>query len=72
MPSTPDFIEGTIIAVVRWVKLGVEIFGAGLVTLGVCVAIVHLIRTLAAPKPAEFTTSRLLLKRYLASSLMRV
>ena len=66
MTSTPDCIEGTIIVVVRWVKLGVEVFGAGPVTLGVCVAIVHLIRTLAARKPAEFTTTRLILARYLA------
>lgn len=56
MTSTPDSIESTIIVVVHWLKLGVEIFGAGLVTLGVCVAIVHLIRTLAARKPSEFTT----------------
>ena len=26
MTSTPDAIEGTIIGLVRWVKLGVEIF----------------------------------------------
>lgn len=69
MISTPDSIEGTIIVVVRWVKLGVEIFGAALVTLGVCVAIVHLIRTLAARKPAEFTATRLILARYLALAL---
>lgn len=69
MTSTPDSIEGTIIVVVRWVKLGVEIFGAGLVTLGVCVAIVHLIRTLAAREPAEFTATRLILARYLALAL---
>lgn len=69
MPSTPASIEGTIVIVVRWVKLGVEIFGAGLVTLGVCVAIVHLIRTLAARKPTEFTQTRLILARYLALAL---
>lgn len=69
MTSTPDAIEGTIIGIVRWVKLGVEIFGAGLVTLGVCVAIVHLIRTLAAPQPTEFTATRLVLARYLALAL---
>ena len=28
MTSTPDSIEGTIIIAVRWVKLGVEVFGA--------------------------------------------
>jgi len=69
MTSTPDSIEGTIIIVVRWVKLGVEIFGAGLVTLGVCVAIVQLIRNLAARKPADFTATRLILARHLALAL---
>lgn len=69
MTSTPDSIEGTAIVVVRWVKLGVEIFGAGLVTLGVCVAIAQLIRNLAARKPAEFTVTRLILARYLALAL---
>lgn len=69
MTPTPDSIEGTIVAVVRWVKLGVEIFGAGLVTLGVCVAIVQLIRNLAARKPAEFTATRLILARHLALAL---
>ena len=66
---TPDFIEGEMIVVVRWVKLGVEIFGAGLVSLGVFVAIVQLIRSFAARKPAEFTVSRLILARYLALAL---
>ena len=69
MTSPPDSIEGTIILVVRWLKLGVEIFGAGLVTLGVCVAIVNLIRSLAARTPAEFTATRLILARYLALAL---
>ena len=69
MTSTPDSIEGTAIVVVRWVKLGVEIFGAGLVTLGVCVAIVQLIRNLAAHKPADFTATRLILARHLALAL---
>jgi uncharacterized membrane protein len=69
MTSTPDSIEGTIVIAIRWVKLGVEIFGAGLVTLGVCVAIVQLARTLAAGKPAEFTETRLILARHLALAL---
>jgi uncharacterized membrane protein len=69
MTSTLDSIEGTIVVVVRWVKLGIEIFGAGLVTLGVCVAIVQLIRSLAARKPAEFTATRLILARHLALAL---
>ena len=69
MTFTPDSIEGTVIVAVRWVKLGVEIFGAGLVTLGVCLAIQHLIRTLAARKPADFTATRLILARHLALAL---
>ena len=69
MTATPDSIEGAVIVVVRWVKLGVEIFGAGLVTLGVCVAIAQLIRTLAARRPAEFTETRLILARHLALAL---
>ena len=69
MTSTPDSIEGTIIVAVRWVKLGVEIFGAGLVTLGVCLAILHLGRTLVARKPADFTATRLILARHLALAL---
>ena len=69
MIATPDSIEGTIVVAVRWVKLGVEIFGAGLVTLGVCVAIVQLIRTFAVGKPADFTETRLILARYLALAL---
>jgi uncharacterized membrane protein len=69
MTSTPDSIESTIIVVVRWVKLGVEVFGAGLVTLGVCVAIAHLIRTLTARQPAEFAATRLILARHLALAL---
>ena len=69
MNFTPDSLEGAIVVVVRWVKLGVEIFGAGLVTLGVCVAIVQLIRNLLARKPAEFTVTRLILARHLALAL---
>ena len=69
MIPTPDSVEGTIVAVIRWVKLGVEIFGAGIVTLGVCLAIVHLIRTFAAGRPAEFSETRLILARHLALAL---
>lgn len=69
MTFTPDSIEGTIIVAVGWVKLGVEIFGAGLVTLGVCLAIIHLFRTSAAHHSADFTATRLILARYLALAL---
>ena len=48
MTMTPESIESTIIVIVGWMKLGIEIFGAMLVTLGVCVAIAHLIRKFLA------------------------
>lgn len=54
MTPTPEVIEGTIGGVVRGVKLTIEIFGAGLMTLGVCVGVVQLCRSLAAREPAEF------------------
>lgn len=66
---TPESIEGTVIVVVSWVKLGVEIVGAGLVTLGVCLAIVHLVRTVAVRQRADFTATRLILARHLALAL---
>jgi len=69
MGSTANSIEGVIVTVVHWVKLGVEVFGAGLVTLGVCIAIAHLIRTMVAGKPADFTETRLILARHLALAL---
>ena len=69
MISTPEFIEGTIVIVVRWVKLGVEVFGAGLVTLGVCVAIVQLVRGVATRRASGFTATRLILARHLALAL---
>jgi uncharacterized membrane protein len=62
-------IESTVVIVVSWLKLGVEIFGAALVTLGVCAAILQLGRSLAADRPAEFTTTRLILARHLALAL---
>lgn len=69
MGSSPGSIEGAIIVAIQWVKLGVEIFGAGLVTLGVCVAIAHLARALVSGETAAFMSTRLILARYLALAL---
>ena len=62
-------IESTIVIIVHWLKLGVEVFGAGLVTVGVCLAIIYLIRTFVARRPIEFTVARLILARHLALAL---
>lgn len=64
-----DSIEGTIISFVHWLKLGVEILGAGLVALGVGVAMTHIIRTAVMREPSDFIASRLILARYLALAL---
>lgn len=69
MVPSPDSIEGTIIIMVRWVKLGVEIFGATLVTIGVIRAIAHLVRTFATKEASRFTATRLILARHLALAL---
>jgi hypothetical protein len=41
MDSMLDSIEGAIVVIVRWMRLGVEIFGTGLVSLGVRRAIIN-------------------------------
>ncbi len=69
MTSDPNSVVGVVVLVVSWLKLGVEIFGAALVTLGVCAAILQLGRSLAADRPAEFNTTRLILARHLALAL---
>ena len=69
MSPPANSVEGNIIVLVQWLKLAVESFGAGLVAVGVGVAIVQLIRTLAGKQPAEFTAIRLILARYLALAL---
>lgn len=62
-------IVAMVVLLVSWLKLGVEIFGAALVTLGVCAAILQLGRSFASNRPAEFTTTRLILARHLALAL---
>ncbi len=66
-PANP--IEGTIIVLVQWLKLGIECVGVVLVAMGVCVAVVQLTRILAARQHGEFTAVRLTLARYLALAL---
>ncbi len=69
MTFDSNSIEATVVVVVSWLKLGVEIFGAALVTLGVCAAILQLGRSLVADRQADFTTTRLILARHLALAL---
>ena len=64
-----SFVEGPIILVVEWLKLGIQTVGVVLVAIGVCVAIAQLARMLGARRAAEFTDIRLILARYLALAL---
>lgn len=68
MPET-SLIEQNVILVVGWIQLAIEILGATLVTIGVCVAIVHLIRSFASGQPEDFAPTRLILARYLSLAL---
>ena len=64
-----ESIESAIITLVQWLKLCVETLGAGIVGVGVCVALTQLIRTVASRQPAEFNAVRLTVARYLALAL---
>ncbi|MBA3883696.1 MAG: DUF1622 domain-containing protein [Chthoniobacterales bacterium] len=67
-PAAPA-IEETIVWAVQWLKLGIETIGAALITLGVLVAVVQLIRQVAGRDTTDFTATRLTLARYLALAL---
>ena len=66
MESPANSIEGNIIVLVQWLKLGIETVGVVLVATGVCVAIAQLARVLIARQPTDFTDIRLTLARDLA------
>jgi uncharacterized membrane protein len=68
MTTNLELIEGTVVSIVSWLKLGIEIFGAALVALGVCAAILKLTGSLFTRK-LEFTETRLVLARHLALAL---
>ena len=69
MPETMSIVEHNVILVVGWVKLAIEMLGAILVTIGVCVAIVYLVRTIASHQSGDFAPTRLILARYLSLAL---
>ncbi|CAA9271301.1 MAG: protein of unknown function DUF1622 [uncultured Chthoniobacterales bacterium] len=62
-------IEEHVVTAVQWLRLGVEVIGAALVAVGVVVAIVHLCRSAWVHRATRFTSTRLILARYLALAL---
>ncbi|MVN77064.1 DUF1622 domain-containing protein [Hymenobacter sp. HMF4947] len=61
--------EALVVAAVQWLKLGVELVGALIISLGILVAGRLLVRALWARRTADFTAIRLTLARYLALAL---
>ena len=61
--------EALVVAGVQWLKLGAELLGALVISLGVVVAGGLLVQALLARRTADFTAIRLTLARYLALAL---
>ena len=62
-------VEPTIVNLVSWLKLFIELTGAAIIAIGVVLAIVQFFRTLSAGNSDGYTKIRLLLARYLALAL---
>ncbi|UYZ59853.1 DUF1622 domain-containing protein [Hymenobacter latericus] len=69
MSGSFELVEGNVRVLAQWLKLGVEAVGAGIIGIGVVVALVRLVPMLLLRRPANFTAVRLLLARYLALAL---
>src|SRR3954471_19714490 len=62
-------VEPTIINLVSWLKLMIELTGAVIISIGVILAFVQFVRVFIASRPEHYTKIRLLLARYLALAL---
>ncbi len=70
MPATLfSHTEEAVVAGVQWLKLGVEVVGALIISLGILVSGWLLVRALLVRRTADFTAIRLTLARYLALAL---
>ncbi|MEO6587701.1 MAG: DUF1622 domain-containing protein [Pyrinomonadaceae bacterium] len=69
--SSPDatVVQPTIVNLVSWLKLFIELTGATIIAIGVFLAIAQFFRTLSAGNSDGYTKIRLLLARYLALAL---
>lgn len=61
--------ESTVSAGVQWLRLGVELIGALIISLGVLLAASAFVTALITRRIADFNAIRLLLARYLALAL---
>ncbi len=70
IPGPEDVgIEQTVITLVQWLKLLLEMTGAIIITIGVCIAGYHLFSRLIPPEIGSYNRIRLILARYLALAL---
>lgn len=75
MPEAPEVAnafsqtEHGVVAVVQWLKLGIELVGATIIALGIVAVGGQLVRALWARRATDFTAIRLTLARYLALAL---
>ena len=63
------WVEPTIVNLVSWLKLFVELTGAVIIAIGICLAFSGFVRVLIASGPEDYNKIRLLLARYLALAL---
>lgn len=69
MSTRFELVEGSVRGLVQWLKLGVEAVGAGIIGIGMLLALLQLLPMLLGRRPVSFTAVRLSLARYLALAL---
>src|SRR6476661_1029577 len=62
-------VEPTVVNLVSWLKLLVELTGAVIIAIGICLAFAGFVRVLISNEPQDYNKVRLLLARYLALAL---
>ena len=62
-------VEPTVVNLVSWLKLLVELTGAVIIAIGILLAFIGFFRVLIASEPENYNKIRLLLARYLALAL---
>jgi len=71
LPAVTAFgqTEHGVVAIVQWLKLGIEVLGAAIIALGILAVAGQLLRALWRGHATDFTSIRLTLARYLALAL---
>lgn len=62
-------IEPTVVNLVSWLKLSIELTGAAIIAAGTVLSLIQFLKGRNASRPENYTSIRLLLARYLALAL---